>query len=33
MSNEYPNLYILKDSFMDENDSDGVNDTVGYFKC
>lgn len=22
MSNQYPNLYILKDIFMDKNDSD-----------
>lgn len=26
ISNSYPNVYILKDIFMDENDSDGVNE-------
>lgn len=28
MSNQYPNLYILKDIFMDKNGSDGVEETV-----
>lgn len=27
MSNQYPNLYILKDIFMDKNDSDGADET------
>lgn len=26
MFNQYPNLYILKGIFMDENDTDGVNE-------
>lgn len=31
-SDQYPNLYILKDVFMDENDSDGVNEMGWCFK-
>ena len=27
MSNQYPNLHILKDIFMDKNDSDSVDET------
>lgn len=31
-SDQYPNLYILKDIFMDENDSDGVDEMGWCFK-